>query len=314
MERKYNNLSSFDIFKLSDEELKDAIHEWAMEDVSLEKLLWKCYNNGVVTHGCHVGPMSYLSLSADYEVEKVKNMINSVYQTDGFSLLIAPDGGNPFSGDIFYKPDLSIVFLKTHNQKMADELLDKMSCSIDQNVVCDNDIINSFIDLYAFFSGRESDLEFRLNNNNGTYSFSVELHSGYNFDYYDNLFNNTDLVLNKNNFFCWQIVSSDLREFSKKLKEIKNVLIKNYDLDIPNKIEDNMSFNEMFRIIRRKYLSIYGDEVEYKKFSSEFEKEFHKKMEIKSNNNESGNSLWQWVVQELTLKSEQLDKMIKSMN
>lgn len=129
---KYNNLSSIDIYSLSNEELKKAIHEWAEGEPVIEELLWKCYNSGVETRGCHAGGRPYLTISADKSTDKVKNMLASVCDVDGFSIIISPDGGNAFSGDNFYKSDLGIVFLKTMYKDEADEIFKKMITSLDE--------------------------------------------------------------------------------------------------------------------------------------------------------------------------------------
>ena len=44
---KYNHIESIPIDSIPQEELAQAIKEWAEGDEAMEKLLWACYNNGI---------------------------------------------------------------------------------------------------------------------------------------------------------------------------------------------------------------------------------------------------------------------------
>ena len=303
---KYNNLSSFDIYSLSNEELKIAIKQWAEGDLVLEELLWKCYKNGVETKGCHSGAMPYLDIAADRSKDKVKQMIDSVSNIDGFSVLISPDGGNPFSGDVFYKPSIGLVFLKTQYEHEGNAIFKTLSSSLDNNITNSN-MSDAIVDLYSFFAGKESELYFRVINDNGVYTFFIESNSMINFDYFNELFTNIGLELKKDYCGVWHFSSNNIDEFGKKLEKVKNTLVSEYNLPLLDKLDERMSFNEMFRFLRRRFVQKYGDDVKYKEFSNGFDKIFHEKeMEMRKNGQKS-NDLWSWVVSELKKEESKLN-------
>lgn len=301
--QKYNNKSSIDINSLSKEEIIIAIREWAEGDTVLEEFLFRCYNEGVETKGSNSGGLVYVDFSADHEVEKLKNIVESVCDIDGFQILIMPDGGNPFSGDVFYKPSFSLAFLKTYDKNHSDEIFKKMSNSFDKNESNDNKMINSMIDLYSFFSYKESELDFRLKLNEGIYSFSIELNGNSRFEYYNNLFNNIGMKLIKTGNGVWCIESDSIDTFSTKLSKIKDYIIGAYNLELPNKLEDGMSYNERFRVLRREYIKKYGNDMLYKEFINNFNKRMREEEKRLTTNKESGSKYWQWIVDE-TLKEE----------
>ena len=304
---KYNNLSSFDIKALSSEELKIAIHEWAEGDDVLEEWLWKCYNNGVETKGCHSGGRPYLDIACENAEDKIKQMIDSVNDIDGFSVFITPDGGNPFSGDVFYKPTLCLIFLKTMYRHEGEAIFKTLSSSIDKEETTNSKMSNAIIDLYKFFSGKESELYFRVTNKDGVYTFFIESNSMINFDYYNELFTKVGLELKKEYCGVWHFSSNNIEEFGEKLEKVKNIIINEYNLELPSKYDDRMSFNEMFRFLRRKYIEKYGDDVKYKEFSAEFDKRFHEKEIERSNNKLTKEELWNWVITELKNECSKLN-------
>ena len=315
---KYNNLSSIDINSLSTDELKVAIHEWAEGDEILEKLLWNCYNNGVETKGCHSGAMPYIDFSASKNPNKIKNMISDLCDVDGFSVLITPDGGNPFSGDVFYKPALCLVFLKTEYEHDGNEIFSKLSDAVLKDDNPNNLMADALVDLYSFFSYKESELCFRVKYDNGIYRFSAELSGTCNHEYYDELFKNAELQPHTSKVgYEWVYESNNLEEFGKNLVAIKDKITNGFDLELPHKIENNMSFNEMFRILRRKYIKRYGDEVEYRKFSHEFDKRFKEKRfellkQYEPDTSGVGRILWDWVVYELQNEERKLESRIRN--
>ena len=55
MESKYNTGVPMDINELSEEELKDAFHEWAEGSQALEQLLNEGYKQGLISLACCAG-------------------------------------------------------------------------------------------------------------------------------------------------------------------------------------------------------------------------------------------------------------------
>ena len=275
-EEKYNNLTSIDVYSLSEEELKIAIHEWAEGDEVMEKLLWKCYENGVETKQCHAGGGPFLQVSADRNANKVKNMIISVCDANGFSVLISPDGGSPFSGDVFYKAGLTVSFLKTMYKSEADVLFNKMISSLDKKETIKNKMTDSLIDLYNFFREKESDVEFRVDLNDGKYKFSVVSDYNSRLNEYNDMFIKAGLVFDSESYFStWTFESYNLEDFGNKLENVSNIIMNSYYFERPEKIEENMSFNEKFRVLRRKFVERDGNDLLYREFISRFYEEFN---------------------------------------
>lgn len=267
---KYNNLSSIDVYSLSPEELKIAIHEWAEGDETMEELLWKCYNSGVETKQSHAGARPYIEISADRSIDKVKNLISSVCNVDGFSTRIAPDGGNPFSGDVFYKPGLGLFFLRTENQEDADNIFRKMTQSLDMQYE-PNKMIDSYINLYNAFKGKESNLDFRITFRDGKYQFSTCINGRYNLEQFNELFSKIGLTPGKFGVMdVWLFESDNIEDFGNKMEYFTNTLINNYSFELPDKLDERMSFNEKFLYIRRRFVERDGNDLAYKKFSNSF--------------------------------------------
>ena len=271
---KYNNLTSIDVYSLSPEELKVAIHEWAEGDEAMEELLWKCYTSGVETKQSHSGARPYIEISGDRSTEKVKNMIGSVCDVDGFSAIISPDGGNPFSGDTFYKPGIGIAFLKTEYQSEADDIFRRMTKSLDAQSES-NKMIDSFINLYNAFKGKESSLDFRIIFQDGKYQFSTGVAGHYNSEQFNELFGNIGLIPGKFGVMdVWHFESDNIEDFGNKLEYVSNALISNYSFELPDKYDERMSFNEKFLYIRRRFVERDGNDLAYKEFANTFYKEF----------------------------------------
>ena len=273
---KYNNLSSIDIHSLSPEELKIAIHEWAEGDEAMEALLWKCYYTGVETKQSHAGGRPFIEVSADQNADKVKNMIDSVSDIDGFSILISPDGGNPFSGDVFYKAGIGIIFLSTEYQEDAEILFNKMNASLDLEKKSNSKMADSIINLYNFFREKESDLEFRIRFVDGKYIFNAEINGRMHTEEFEKMFSGFGLVQDKEAVFnSWCFESDNLEEFGNRLEAVSNAIISSYSFEKPDKLDERMSLNEVFRYLRRRYVERDGDDTIYKEVASQFYEEFN---------------------------------------
>lgn len=167
-------------------------------------------------------------------------------------------------------------------------------------------MVNSIIDLYTFFKEKESDLSFRIILDENIFEFSIEMSSAINYDYYCNIFKNIGLTMEPNNPGIWYFSSNNVDDFESKLEYVKNILIKEYNLELPTKIENGMSFNQMFRLLRRKYIEKYGDDLKFKEFKNEFEKEFNQKEDERFNKIITGEELWQWLEERLQSKELEL--------
>ena len=296
---KYNNLSSIDINSLSSEEIKIAIHEWAEGDSVLESLLWKCYISGVETKQCHSGAMPFIEVSADKNSDKVKNMIDSVCDIDGLRLLITPDGGNPFSGDVFYKAGLGIIFPKVKYRDEGDLVFNKLNNSLDLENIKHNKISSSVINLYNFFREKESELEFKVDLNSNEYEFNIIVKSKLNYSYFNELFSKIGLNTDQKEPWIFKFNSNDINDFSDNLERITNLIISNYSLEIPTKIENGMSFTEEIRVLRRQFILKYGDDVKFKEFKNDFENRFNIMEKDMLNKKISPEFFWNWAYKQI---------------
>lgn len=291
----YNNKTSIDINTLTEDEVKLAVKQWAEGDIYLEQFLWKCYKEGVETKQSNKAPGVFIEFSADKNVQKIKKIINSVFNETNFSIYIAPDGGSCFGSSNFYKAGITIFFNKYISEKENKKIFDKMTKSFDSDMNVKNPIIDSMIDLYNFFNMKESDLNFRYVTGNlkdkninfsgcGKYTFIVETTLTNNYEYYCDLLPKIGLIKDLKINGNWYFSSDNINDFSNKLEIIKNNLINKYDLQIPNKIDDNMHINEKFRLLRRLYYEKDGNDLKFNEFKNEFELKL-KEMEYKYNSN-----------------------------
>ena len=264
---KYNNMKSIMIDKLSEKELNIAIKEWAENDNSLEKLLWSCYNNGVQTSGCHVGAYSYLSIHVNDSKKEVIKLLDAFQKIKGTKIVIMPDGGNPFSGEDWYEPGLTFCFQKLY-KKETDEILDSLTDTLNnkkERVIKEN-FFSKMLELYNFFAYKESGLSFTgYYTEEQNYKFIINLWSKKNkFDYFNNLLSKSGLIHESNTenkpFESWSIETNKLEEIIDKTKYCINYIINNYNLELPNSINELTNFHEIALFKKREF----GDSLEGK--------------------------------------------------
>lgn len=271
---KYNNKSSIDINSLSKEELAVAIREWAEGDPYLEKFLWRCYENNVETMACN-SSWIYIDFSPYSEIEKIKNILDSVSDANGFQIMVKPDGGHPFSGNMFYKTVISLSLINGYTKKENDVFFTRMINSLDKKENSNNKMIDNMFDLCLFFSGKESELSFRLRLENNSYIFMVDLNAKSRYDYYNDIFTKVGMEYVEEDK-SWQISSKDKDDFTRKLSNIKEHLISSYSLNLKDKLDEDMSFNEKFVFLHRKYIEKYGNDTLFMNILSDFEKRMYK--------------------------------------
>ena len=235
---KYNNMKSIPVDSISEEELAQAIKEWAEGDDSMERLLWACYNNGIKTSGCHAGSRPYLELEYQENLEKIIPLIEVTQEEEDSQILICPDGGNPFSGPNWYLPNIGIGIF-TDSKSVADAYFDRLTYSL-QNEISSKD--HYIIKLIEFFKDKESSLDFRLKHKEDKYQFIIEaLHISFDKEfYYDELFTNAGLTKAKkienqpDDIHNWVIESDSLDDMITKLNSITDYIISNCSLELPD--------------------------------------------------------------------------------
>lgn len=246
---KYNNIKSIPIESLSPEELAQAIKEWAEDDETMEKLLWTCYKNGVKTSGCHAGKRPYLGIQYEEKSkEKIIQLIGTVLSVKGSQAVFFPDGGNPFSGPNWYKPNIALGFDVEYKEE-ADQLFDMMSNGLQTNEE-NNTNYSNIIKLFNFLIGKYSGITLRMiHNQNDEYTFKIErsIHDDEIeiFKELNNLLSSSGLTLieDETPFKRWIIKSNDEKELVSNLITILNNIISNYSLKKPESMEESSRLN-----------------------------------------------------------------------
>lgn len=233
----------------------------------MENLLWSCYKKGIKTCGCHAGQHPYLSLHVNNSENEVIKLLNVVQKINDSKIIVSPDGGNPFSGNDWYKPDLTIYFRKKQKDEV-DKIFDLLNASLNEEhfVDVENNLFIQLLDLYDFFSYKESGLFFYAEyTNDYNYKFSILLFNRMNkFDYFNNLFTTAGLSLEQYNdqqdFKSWTIENKNLKELVSKVKKIIEYIISNYSLERPDSLEELKTLHEIALFKRREF----GDSLEGK--------------------------------------------------
>lgn len=258
---KYNNMKTIPISSIPEDEMEQAVREWAEGSPNMEKLLWACLNNGVETAGCHADKRPYLEIRVNNSYDKVKKMLHRAQEFDGADVYISPDGGNPRSGPNWYKPSLMFGFSAT-DRKSADDIFDKMSESLtDESTRYEtkDEVFEHILDFYDFFAGKESGCNFRIKNASGQYVFSIESFRGErNFDYFNSLFEKSGLNRAKKDPIDspvddWVIDASTPEEFNEKMIKCKDIIMREWSLGLPCEITKDMDFNTIARIKKREF-------------------------------------------------------------
>ena len=276
---KYNNMKSIPIDSLTSDELKVAIKEWAEGDNSMERLLWTCKFKNVETMGCHAGGRPYIDICVNNSKEDIIRLINITFNKEKSQILIKPDGGNPFSGDKWFVPSITLN-IETKYKDEADKYFDSLSDALlskEKENILDFELFSKIIDLHDFFIGKESCLMFRIKHELDNYIFYVEvIKREKNFDYFNNLFVNAGLVLDEDctvkEINVWKIENSNKIEFSSALKKVIKYITDNYSLPLPIKESEVTSFTALALFKKREY----GD-------TAEGIKKFNEWLEIKRN-------------------------------
>ena len=126
---KYNNMKSIPIDSIPEEEMAQAIKEWAEGDESMERLLWTCYKKGIKTSGCHAGGSPYIDFTDQENINKISGLMDVTQKIEGSQILIKVDGGNPFSGAEWHLPNI-LLHLQTSYKDEADAFFDKLTNSL----------------------------------------------------------------------------------------------------------------------------------------------------------------------------------------
>ena len=263
---------SIPISGLSREEAKKAFTEFAEGNPHAYSLFMACYDHGVETSGSHIGASPYLDVKVNNSHDEIKKMIHSVQEVDGIQIFICPDGGfNPNAGEIWDEPLFDFGFMKTTDEKSANNIFDAMSESLNNGhttELSDGGAFDAMLDFYDFFVGKDSGLMIRATCDSGQYYFSIEAHKkDRNSNYFADLFQKSGLTFieatEDSPHNVWEITAATPEEFRKRVMACMDIIANEWSLESPDEITDDMPWNVQSHILKRKF---GAESPEYKKW------------------------------------------------
>ena len=294
---KYNKTKSIEIDRLGEDELKQAIHEWAEGSEVLEELLWACRDNGIKTTGSHIyigkeRKEFYIALIVNDAHEQVKRMLYSAQEVKGTNVTIMPDGGNIFGTDeeLWDKADLSIGSAFKSKNIDVEDLCRKLSEAIKSDDVKNNmpkhNIYGHMLDLYDFLNDKGSGLTLGMRHTDkDEYLFYMDV-SVVHKEYFERLFSELGLKRHEEYERIWQIIEKDPEIFDKKVSEIKNKFMKTYKLEQPTKAIRGMSDWIIARIKKKEFGDTPEGKEKFKKWYNQAKASFRLMVEGKISSEE----------------------------
>ena len=193
--------------------------------------------------------------------------------------MIKPDGGNPFSGPDWYKPNVTLgsdAVYKDVADKKFDFIVKSLKDEINESILVDS---TPLFDLLNFFINKYSNLLFRIKHFTDHYKFSIEGSINDNTELF--MFLNDTLpklgyvfsTLEDTNRKYWTFSTNDPLEFNDIINETSQFFINNYSIKTPSTIDetdyftvkahimkdqlDENAFNEWLAIEREKWNKIW---------------------------------------------------------
>lgn len=252
---KYNNIKSIPVDSIPKRKIKKAIHEWAEGNDFLEQLLTICYEKDIKTSGCHAGPGPYIDFKYHENINKIESIFETVQKTKDSQILIAVDGGNPYSGPEWYIPTIGFSIF-TEDQKEIDTFFK----SLIEEVKKEKEYVSHpLMDILRFFIDKETGLLLRFRHTSeDKYCFQIELKktSEERLKYFKDFFNKTSLKekpfdIEKSPYHEWVIENDNLEYINNKLKELYNYIFNNYSLDSPKSEDEIYNFQALVRFRRK---------------------------------------------------------------
>ena len=254
---RWNRMVSIPVNSLTQEELREAIHEWAEGCEELEKLLWTCYHKGIETGGSHVGKHNnYFEFYVDFNSTSLLQRILSAAETYGFAETFMMFGGNPFSGPNWYRTNLCIECLIP--EKVAEFYSQVNHTLEDETQNISARCFALMLEFAEFFEDKLANLRFRMKvRNHSEYELFIETSkSGHNVAYFDELFGSFGMIQMKRDdspVVLWYINGFSEEDFYLTIKTILDGIRSKWKLETPTEIVDekNPFFNAL--IMQKKF-------------------------------------------------------------
>lgn len=257
---KYNHIKSIPIESIPKKEITRAIREWSEGNRALRNLLWACYKNGLMTTGSHAGVGSYVGF--EYDKEKINDLsivLNATISQKESQVLMKPDGGNPLSGPNWYKPDIAIG-AETPYKKDGNKFFNSITDAIESKKANSDLNLTPLLTLNDFLIDKITCLLIRIRHTiDDEYIIDIEgpFKDGERFEQLNKILTEAGLEYKKHpeyNRRYWRIKSNNPIELSNELNNIVDYIIKNYNLKIPDTIDEVTAFSSQAHVVRNQCL------------------------------------------------------------
>lgn len=256
---RWNRMKSIPMSEICENELTEAIHEWAEGCESLEKLLLYCKKNDVETCGCHFGHGSYLAIRTDSGKQKVAQMVAKTLELSNTQILIQPNAGNPFSGPDWYRDSINFgsnAHIPEGDSLFFRELSNALEFELSPSLLLGT--AHTLLELYYFLKGKESELDIRLKHlDSENYIISFESWNCQRIvDHHTKLFEKVGLqpIIKENlPIVTWETYPITREDLYNRLSYYTRELLKSYSLPLPSEISKDMRFSARAMVMRRKF-------------------------------------------------------------
>ena len=255
---KWNRIESIPVSSLTEDELKQAIKEWSEGSKQLESLLWTCYKNGIKTSGCHTGKHAnfvYLSINLEGNTPRdiLKCMLSEV-EKFGNAQVNLHFGGNPLSGPEWHKTS---IFISSKYALQADRLWENLDKAItekhsDNQYIC----FSRILDFYDFLQDKDCGLTCRMYIS-AYHMYEIKFDDSgpestteYFSAFFDKLGFKTEKDSSKK---FWVFKTGDKSVFKDMLDKICEAFEKEYSLEKPTEITQDMTFNYRAFLMQKKF-------------------------------------------------------------
>lgn len=249
----WNRGYSIPVSDLSKFQLIRAIHEWAEGNRELEKLLWWCHRNGVLTSGCDAGDHHFPYIDFQVEgssIQNLKRILVATENLDDEATIFLMFVSNPYSGPNWYKPTLAIF---PSNKNFFKDI----NKSLKKTKIVENGFVN-ILQLHDFLKDKECGLDITFEKTSSSeYSLSFRSYMNErNWQYYTDLFCEAGLTKiapseKDSRVMEWNAKCSSKEDFDFLVNRIMEVLSTKWTLGLLNPTMDDMDFKSIALYMHR---------------------------------------------------------------
>ncbi len=250
---KWNRMVTIPVYRLSQAELEEAIHDWAEGSEDLEELLWLCYKSHVETSSCCAN--WYIDFRIDSSNrEYLKRMLALAEDVEESQVHILPHAANFYCGPDWWREDIGI-----NTPGYGEILFQALKGAFTEEDV-PKGCYPRILDLYDFLKDKEADLSIRLKRNKrGQYRLAFEAKkSNPNIGFFVKLLHFTDLSrychgYERERYYECVCHADTYEEMNEKIDKILKVFQEKWDLVPPTEFTDNMTLLEKAVMMRKKF-------------------------------------------------------------